>query len=216
MFQKDPTPGDTMPVVTPNTSVNESQNSLFAYWKLWQWSINSFPIKEKLDEKIITTNVNGFKGTYSVNDLLPYQTTVGGQLDVNLFKGIQDTWDQRQVLNHVPVNIPVTQAIAKASSAEETDNQAAVQYFMNPDSDKRIVIFGHTHDAKIISSNNYNEQKSIYANSGTWIDHNQNLTTMSFIVVTPQNTNKSSQTYVKLYNYENEVITKMAEDSVRY
>ena len=216
MFQQDPTPSDTMPVVTPNISGNESQNLLFAYWKLWQWSINYFPIKEKFDEKIITTNVNGFKGAYSVNDLLPYQITAGGQLDVNLFKGIQDTWDQRQVLNHVPVNIPVTQAIAKASSAEETDNQAAVQYFMNPDSDKRIVIFGHTHDAKIISSNNYNEQKSIYANSGTWIDHNQNLTTMSFIVVTPQNTNKSSQTYVKLYNYENEVITKMAEDSVRY
>jgi UDP-2,3-diacylglucosamine pyrophosphatase LpxH len=216
MFQKDPTPGDTMPVVTPNTSVNESQNSLFAYWKLWQWSINYFPIKEKFDEKIITTNVNGFKGAYSVNDLLPYQITAGGQLDVNLFKGIQDTWDQRQVLNHVPVNIPVAQAIAKASSAEETDNQAAVQYFMNPDSDKRIVIFGHTHVAKISSSNNYNGQKSIYANSGTWIDHNQNLTTMNFVVVTPQNTNKSSQTYVKLYNYENKVITKMAEDSIRY
>ena len=87
---------------------------------------------------------------------------------------------------------------------------------MNPDSDKRIVIFGHTHVAKISSSNNYNGQKSIYANSGTWIDHNQNLTTMNFIVVTPQNTNKSSQTYVNLYNYENEVITKMAEDSIRY
>jgi hypothetical protein len=63
---------------------------------------------------------------------------------------------------------------------------------MNPDSDKRIVIFGHTHVAKISSSNNYNGQKSIYANSGTWIDHNQNLTTMNFVVVTPQNTNKSS------------------------
>jgi len=216
ILQKDPAPGDTMPVVTPNISGDKSQSSLFAYWKLWEWAINYLPIKEKFDEKIIVTNVNGFTKTYAVNDLLPYQLIAGGQLDVNLFKGIQDTWNQRQVLNHVSVNIPVTQAIAKASSAEETDNQAVVQYFMNPNSDKRIVIFGHTHVAKISSSNNYNGQKSIYANSGTWIDHNPKLTTMNFIVITPQNANTSSRTYVKLYNFEGEVVTKMAEDSLRY
>lgn len=216
ILQKDPTPGDKMPVVTPNVSGGTSQNSLFAYWKLWEWAINYLPIKEKLDEKIIITNVNGFTKTYAVNDLVPYQLTAGGQLDVNLFKGIQDTWNQRQLLNRVTVNIPVAQAISKASSAEETDNQAKIQYFINPNSDKRIVIFGHTHVAKISSSNNYNGQKSIYANSGTWIDHNPNLTTTNFIVITPQNNNASSQTHVKLYNFEGEIITKMAEDSLRY
>lgn len=216
VLQKYPQPGDTMRVVTPNTSGNESQSSLFAYWKLWEWAINYLPIKEKFDEKIIVTNVNGFTETYAVNDLLPYQLTAGGRLDVKLFKGIQDTWNQRQILNRVAVNIPVARAIAKASSAEETDNQATVQYFMNHNSNKRIVIFGHTHVAKVSSSNNYKGQKSIYANSGTWIDHNPNLTTTNFIVITPQNTNVSSQTYVKLYNFENEVITKMAEDSLRY
>jgi len=87
---------------------------------------------------------------------------------------------------------------------------------MNPNSNKRIVVFGHTHDAKIISSENYNGQKSIYANSGTWIDHNPNKTTMNFVVITPQNDDASSQTYVKLYNFENEVVTIMAEDSLRY
>jgi len=216
VVQNKPQPGDTLPVVTPNVSGDESQSSLFAYWKLWEWTINHFPIKEKLDEKIIVTNVDGFTKKYAVNDLLPYQLTPGGQLDVNLFKGIQDTWDQRQIINRVAINIPVSQAIARASSVEETDNQAKVQYFMNPNSDKRIVIFGHTHVAKIISSNNYNGQKSIYANSGTWIDNNPNLTTMNFVVITPQNNKASSQTYVKLYNFEGEVATKMAEDSLRY
>ena len=216
VVQNKPQPGDTMKVVTPNISGDESQSSLFAYWKLWEWTVNRFSIKEKFDDKIIVTNVDGFTKTYAVNDLLPYQLTAGGQLDVALFKGIQDTWNQRQTLNKVAVNIPVAQAIAKASSLEETDNQAKVQYFMNPNSDKRIVIFGHTHVAKIISSNNYNGQKSIYANSGTWIDHNPGLTTMNFVVITPQNTNASSQTYVRLYNFEGEVITKMAEDSLRY
>jgi len=216
VLQKYPQPGDTMRVVTPNISGDESQSLLFAYWKLWEWAINYLPIKEKFDEKIIVTNVNGFTKTYAVNDLLPYQQTAGGQLDVNLFKGIQDTWNQRQIRNKVAVHIPAAQAIAKASSAEETDHQATVQYFMNPDSDKRIVIFGHTHVANIRSSDNYKGQKSIYANSGTWIDRNPNLTTMNFIVITPQSTHASSPTYVQLYNFEGEVVTKMAEDSLRY
>jgi len=216
VLQKYPQLGDTMRVVTPNIPGDESQNLLFAYWKLWEWAINYLPIKEKFDEKIIVTNVNGFTKTYAVNDLLPYQQTAGGQLDVNLFKGIQDTWNQRQIRNKVAVHIPVAQAITKASSAEETDNQATVQYFMNPDSDKRIVIFGHTHVANIRSSDNYKGQKSIYANSGTWIDRNPNLTTMNFIVITPQSAHASSQTYVQLYNFEGEVVTKMAEDSLRY
>ena len=147
----------------------------------------------------------------------PYQTTGGGHIDVNLYKGIQDTWNQRQTLNHVAVNIPVNQAIASSAEADETDNQAINQYFLNPDSDKRIGIFGHNHDAKIISSENYKGEKSIYANSGTWIDNNNVAATkMNFVVITPQNADASSQTTVKLYNYENGVVTKMAEDSLRY
>jgi UDP-2,3-diacylglucosamine pyrophosphatase LpxH len=216
VLQNHPQSGEKMRVVTPNISGDKSQSSLFTYWKLWEWIINSTPIKNKLDEKIITTNIDGFTKTYAINDLLPYQLTAGGQLDVNLFKGIQDSWNQRQILNKVAVNIPVDQAITKAASVEEADNQATVQYFMNPDSDKRIVVFGHTHVAKIIASNNYDGQKSIYANSGTWIDHNPNPTTTNFIVITPQNTDVSSQTHVKLYNFEGDVVTKMAEESLRY
>jgi UDP-2,3-diacylglucosamine pyrophosphatase LpxH len=216
ILEKYSQPGDTMKVVTPNVSGDESQKMLFAYWKLWEWTVDNLPIKEKLDDKIIITNVDGFTQTYAVNDLIPYQLKAGGRLDVNLYKGIQDTWDQRQILNKVPVNIPVAQAIANASSVEETDNQAKAQYFMNPNSDKRIVIFGHTHVAKIIPSNNYKGEKSIYANSGTWIDHNPNLTTTNFVVITPQNAKASSQTTVKLYNFQGEVATKMAEDFLRY
>jgi len=211
------TAGDIMPVVTQNTSGNESQNLLFAYWELWQWTITKLPIENKFDENMIVTNFDGFTGTYSVNDLLPYQTTPGGFIDVKLYKGIQDTWNQRQTLNHVAVNIPTKQAIANSAIPSESDDQAKNQYFLNPNSNKRMVIFGHTHDAKIISSENNQGQKSIYANSGTWIDNNNVApTTMNFVVITPQNTDASSQTMVKLYNYEGEVVTKMDEDSLRY
>jgi len=213
--QEYPPAGDVVPVVTPNTSGDESQDLLFAYWKMWEWTLNMFTIENKFNEKIIVTNVNGFTGTYAVNDVLPYQTTPGGFIDVNLYKGIQDTWTQRQVHNHVPVPIPAQQAISGSALASETDNQAAVQYFQNPKSNVRIVVFGHSHVPTMVSSFDHLQQKSIYVNSGTWIDDNPKRTTMNFVVITPQKDDCCSKTHVRLYNFENEVITLMAEDSVR-
>lgn len=217
VMQKPVTPADTPPVITKDPSGTASQSLLYTYWYVWSKALASYPIANKFDEKIIITNVNGFNGNYAVNDILPYQTTPGGAIDVKLYKGIQDSWTQRQALNHVSIPIPVGQAIAGSGKASEAELQAQNQYFLNPASDKRIVIFGHTHDPKIIASTNLTGQKCIYANSGTWIDHNGVApTTMSFVVITPQNANASSQTYVKLYNFQNEVITPMAQDSIRY
>lgn len=217
VMQKPVTPADTPPIVTKDPSGTTSQSLLYTYWYVWSKALAAYPIANKFDEKIIATNVNGFKGNYAVNDILPYQTTPGGVIDVKLFKGVQDSWTQRQTLNHVAVPIPISQAIANAGKGSESEFQATNQYFLNPNSDKRIVIFGHTHDPKIIASTNLSGQKCIYANSGTWIDHNTVApTTMSFVVITPQSATASSQTYVKLYNFENEVITTMAQDSIRY
>ncbi len=209
--------GDTLDVVIQNTSGEESQYLLYVYRKIWEWAINYLPIENKFNDDIIVTEIDGFTGTYSINDLIPYQTISGGYIDVNLYKGIQDSWTQRQILNHVKVNIPTAQAIANSAKPTETDYQAEYQYLQNPDSDKRIVIFGHSHDPKIISTENFKAQKSIYANTGTWIDHNNIVpVTMSFIVVTPQDDDASSQTYVNLYNFGNEVVTKMSGDSLKY
>ncbi|MDZ7739308.1 MAG: metallophosphoesterase [Bacteroidales bacterium] len=209
--------GDTLPLVTLNNSGDESQEMLFAYWKVWEWAINYLKIENKFDENIIVTNFDGFTETYSVNDLVPYQTTPGEVIDVTLFNGIQDTWDQRQEHNRVAIPIPTDRAIANSASESELGEQAKIQYFKNPNSDVRIVVFGHTHVAKIESSLDHNGQKSIYVNSGTWIDHNTLASTkMEFVVITPQSDDEHSQTHVKLYNYEGEVVTKMAEDSLRY
>jgi UDP-2,3-diacylglucosamine pyrophosphatase LpxH len=216
VIQKNPAPGDTLPVVTPNTSGDESQDLLFRYWKTWDASIASLPIKNRFDEKIIVTNVNGFTGNYSVNDLVPFQLTPGGYIDVALSHGIQDHWETRQTLNKVAVHIPTAHAIDSVMSDTEVDHQANLQYFMNPASDKRIVVFGHTHVPRIDAGTSYDNKKCIYANSGTWIDNNPKLTTMNFVVITPQSVDASSQTLVKLYNFENEVVSQMAADAVRY
>jgi UDP-2,3-diacylglucosamine pyrophosphatase LpxH len=208
--------GEKLPVVTQNISGGESQDLLFRYWKTWEMAVKLFPIKNKFNEKIILTNVDGFKGSYSVNDLAPYQSAPGGVIDVNLYNGIQDNWEARQTRNNVPIHITTAEAIDSVNSATYTDYLAKLQYFLNPNSDKRIVVFGHTHDPKIGAPKNIDNNKCIYANSGTWIDHNPGKTTMNFVVITPQSVDVSSQTLVKLYNFENEVMTKMAENSMRY
>ena len=210
------TPGDTMPTVTPNQSGGASQQLAYVYWNIWKKLIKQYPVVNKLKDKIIVTNIDGFTDTYSISDLVPYQLTPGGFIDVTLFKGVQDTWNERQLLNQVTVNIPISEVISNSANTVEMDNQAKTQYFMNPNSNKRIVIFGHSHTPIMVASNNYKGEKSIYANTGTWIDDNPGLTTMNFVVITPQNANVSSQTYVKLYNFEDEKATLMAVDSLRY
>jgi UDP-2,3-diacylglucosamine pyrophosphatase LpxH len=210
------TAGDTIVTVTPNLSGGESQTAAYIYWNIWKTLMLTLPVENKFKDKIIVTNINGFTETYSISDLMPYQLTAGEYIDCNLYRGAQDNWNQRQIINKVPVNIPLAEAIEKAADNIETDNQAKVQYFMNPNSNKRVVVFGHTHEAKIVSSENYNGLKSVYANSGTWIDRSAHPTTMNFVVITPQTTSSSSQTYVKLFNFLNDVVTQMAADSLRF
>ncbi|MCK9330478.1 MAG: metallophosphoesterase [Candidatus Cloacimonetes bacterium] len=209
--------GDTLSVVTPNQSGDESQTLLYSYRRLWEWAIDYLKINNKFDEDIIVTNFDGFTDTYCVNDLVPYQTTPGGEIDVNLFKGIQDTWYQRQTHNRVQVPVPTAQAIANSANESELSEQAKTQYFKNPNSDVRLVIFGHTHVAKMEVSLDHNNQKAIYVNSGTWIDHNTlSSTKMEFVVITPQSDDEDSQTSVKLYNYNDGKANLMTFDSLRF
>ncbi|OFY09705.1 MAG: hypothetical protein A2X11_08380 [Bacteroidetes bacterium GWE2_42_24] len=216
VIQNFPLPGDTLPVISQNISGGESQDLLFRYWKKWAMTVKMFPITNRFDEAIIHTNVNGFTGIYSVNDLVPYQLSPGGLINVSLYNGIQDNWEARQTLNNVPIHISSAEAIDSVISNTETDHQAILQYFMNSASDKRIVVFGHTHEPKIVTSENLDSKKCVYVNSGTWIDHNPDKTTMNFVVITPQSVEVSSKTLVKLYNFENEVVTIMAEESLHY
>ncbi len=210
------TPNDVLPTITQNISGGDSQFSAFLYWNMWHYLVTEFPIENNYSDKIIVTNIDGFTENYSVNDLVPYQLTSGGFIDMKLYKGIQDTWEERQRINKVPIMIPASQAITKAIYDTETDNQAINQYFMNAFSNKRIVVFGHSHAARIIGTNNYKGQKCVYANSGTWIDvEPKNGIGMSFVVITPQNSDASSKTFVRLYDFENGTANQVQVDSLR-
>ena len=208
--------GGVMPKVTQNVAGDESQALAFEYYQGWVSLMTLFPIKNTFAEKVIVTNINGFTENYSIDDVMPFQMTSGGYIDMNLFKGVQDSWDQREDANKVAVKFSAAQAIADQDDNGKTDDQAKTQYFLNSESDKRIVIFGHTHVPEIIVSENYQGQKSIYANSGTWIDYNNKLTTMNFVVIKPQDADPSSQTHVNLYYFKNYVVKQMDADSLRY
>jgi len=190
-----PQPDKIRPIITPNR-MGESQNMEFLYWKIWDSLMTVLPIKEDFDEKIIKTNIDGFTEPYAMSDVVPHQAVPGGVIGVNLFSGIQDTWDERQALNRVAVNIPVRDAIIDSASAAATDNQANVQYFHNPDSDTRIVVFGHSHEPRMIPSETHDGKTAVYVNSGTWIDKNM-LPTMTFVVLIP----KGIERHAGLYQY---------------
>jgi UDP-2,3-diacylglucosamine pyrophosphatase LpxH len=215
-----PKAGEVLPVLSqPMDPGNINQNLAYGYWQSWVPLVVMFPISNKFNEPLIKTNINGFTKTYAVNDIIPYQTPAGGTtIDVVLFKGIytDSNWSQREVLNKVAVKFSVTQAMADADDNNKTDNQAKVQYFLNTNSKMRIVVFGHTHEPEIIASNNLQNKYCIYANSGTWVDNNPHQTTMNFVVITPQTSDAKSQTYVKLYNFMDEVVSLMAVDELAY
>jgi len=209
-----------VPVINPNADIlgNESQKSLYAYYRLWENVVDRlFPIENTLDEKFIVTHVNGFTDTYAVLDVLPFQKNADGPISVNLYSGAQDTWAERCALNEVAVDIPVMDAISNAASTEETDRMAEIQYFKNPESNKKIVVFGHTHEAKLISSENLNGEKTVYVNSGTWIDHKDvhaNPTTMNFVIITLPESKAVQNAEVVLYNFQDEHPTEMAATSL--
>lgn len=191
------------PVVVDKNKVpdTDSQKLLYEYWNGWIGLVQSFPIREKCDDKIIVTNIDGFTAHYSINDILPYQSA-NGSLNLVLSKGIQDNWLDREVYNNVPVKIPTLDAITKAGDNTFTDQQAKTQYFDNANSKSRIVVFGHTHVVQNESDQNKTGKNYVYANSGTWIDKknpNDKIPKKTFIVITDGGVTKP--TYVTSYQY---------------
>ena len=198
VMQGRPKRDEDLPVVNKN-ELGRDQYGYFLYWNVWKGLVTDFPVNEGLDEKVIHTSIDGFTESYAINDVLPYQESDDNTIKVNLHDGIIETWDERQNLNLVPVNIPIEDAVLRGALASFLDDQSAVQFFDNPSSDKRVVIFGHSHEARVITSLNKKEEKNVYVNSGTWIDKNK--CTMTFVVVIPQKSNNSAPSYVNLYQY---------------
>lgn len=102
----------------------------------------------------------------------------------------------------MPVPILPEIAIAAGAFNPALDAQSIIQYFENRSSNKRIVVFGHTHDAGIFTILNHQIKGAIYANSGTWVDNGNPSCT--FIAIMPQKDNGASTDTVTVYQYVDE------------
>ena len=155
VIQGRPKKHSSLPTVNKN-ELGMDQYNYFLYWNVWKSLMTEFPVKEGLDEKVINTGIDGFTDYYAINDILPYQNPEDNRIGLNLYKGIIEAWDERQNKNLVPIKIHIEEAVTKGTVASHLDEQSSIQYFNNPNSDKKIVIFGHSHEARVITS--YNEK----------------------------------------------------------
>ena len=160
---------------------NVDQYGAYIYYRVWQWTETTFPIKEGFDEKVIYCGVNGYDNSFSMSDLVP-TVQDDGTISAVLYANAQRRWDKIQELNGVVVKNPYPQATAGAVDHTFFDEQAVKQYF-NLDPTVDVVVFGHSHVPLVNRfPEGYNREK-VYANSGTWIDENPGGADRCFVVI---------------------------------
>ncbi|MFP4461230.1 MAG: metallophosphoesterase [Thermotogota bacterium] len=172
--------GELSQIKTPSKE-NADQYGAYMYYRIWEWTETTFPIKEGFNEKVIYLGVNGYDESFSMSDLVP-TVQDDGSISAVLYANAQRRWDKVQELNHVAVKNPYPEATAGAIDHAFADGQAVKQYF-NLDPTIDVVVFGHTHVPLVNRfPEGYNTEK-VYANSGTWIDDNPAGPVRSFVVL---------------------------------
>lgn len=167
----------TYPPVTDPGKDDVSQYGAYLYHQMWMWTLETLPVKEGLDDKVMDAGFSGFDDVYSISDVLPAQGA-DGKINAKVFPNIQDNWDEVQKRNGVPTYIAFNDAVMQSASTTVVDAQAVTQHF-NVDPTIEVVVFGHTHVPiyREITSN------KVYANSGTWIDNNTQGDGTTFVLI---------------------------------
>jgi len=175
-----PKSSNTIPEIGTK-GMDQVQLSYYNYYLFWKNSLADFTLKDSFSDKTIKMGIDGYTQTFSVNDLIPY-IDKKGKFTVNLFNYSVENWAKRQAINNVPTTIDTNVALNEGALAAFTDEQAQNQYFKQ-DVNMRVVVFGHSHAAKLMTDKNLNGQDVIYANSGTWIDYNSNGPSRTYITI---------------------------------
>jgi len=114
---------------------------------------------------------------------------------------IEDLWPQTQTVNEVPVPLTVFAAILNSVNLY---NAALIEYMQNSTAldPYKIVAFGHSHFPELLVHPVGKDFKSIYANSGSWIDEDQSSHDVrTFLTVEPGEWSGSDLDVVMLYQY---------------
>ena len=201
-----------VPEVKLNDPANAEQYSKHLYYTLWKTVLEEYIyVNDSFSEPIIKTNVGRFTKTYAINDILPKNSEADGSIQMKLYNGLftQANWDAREKFNNVEVMTNINSAIAGSLKTEFIDKQAEVQYFKNPNSNVRVVVFGHTHNPMINAHTNLKGEECFYVNSGTWEDQKTrdknaaieyDAIKMHFVIITPVKSDKK-KLQIGLYQY---------------
>jgi UDP-2,3-diacylglucosamine pyrophosphatase LpxH len=196
------------PVITdiPDAATDPDQFGAYLYYKVWSSELTRITQFERFEDKIFDLGIAGFNGSYSIKDFYPVQQADGTISAPVLFKNFQQTWEERQEINQVVVKNSFSEAVAGTLSHDYFFNQAKVQYLQNPEKSIDVVVFGHTHVPDF-----RNVDGKIYANCGTWIDHNTTISkaTRTFAVITTGDVNSAA-----IYEYMTDGTISDISDSV--
>jgi hypothetical protein len=176
------------------------QLSYYNYYLFWKNALADFTLTESFSDKTIKMVVDGYTQTFSVNDLIP-KIDKKGKFTVNLFNYSVENWAKRQAINNVPAPVDTNDALNDGALAAFTDEQAQNQYFKR-DVNMRVVVFGHSHAAKLMAEKNLNGQDVIYANSGTWIDYNSNGPSRTYITIEGDMASSTIKVNYKQFNID--------------
>jgi len=176
---------------------DEDQIAAYAYFEVWKnVLLNMFPVRESFDENFINVSVDGFKGVFSINDLIPQKHADG--IYAKLYKNLQRNWAEVQRRNYVPSpNTPV-ESLKNLLNKQYYIDLSKKQYFdLDPTVD--VVVFGHTHLPAYKVYGGFDRPK-IIVNEGTWIDKNtddlNNTATFALIESNADNTKVELLKYV--------------------
>jgi UDP-2,3-diacylglucosamine pyrophosphatase LpxH len=184
----------------------------------WNVTLNFLSIPQsRYKIRNIKTGIDYFEGLYSIEDFAPYLSN-GALIDKRkIFKNIEKDWENTQKINGIDgikqPFIPLAKAILADGITSYFDDMARSQYFDNTNSGVRIVVFGHSHEAKLIT--HYADtpsKKSIYANSGTWIDNSK--ISRNYVIVNPNK--KAGKIFVSVYQIDENGKTEiLGEDFIQ-
>ena len=192
-------------------SADIEQKAKYLYYYGWKYALeNLIWVDDNFDENIFTTNIDGFTNTYSMNDFLPYNDA-SGKIQIKMYGDAftQAAWEKRLKYNNAPIMTNVADAVIGSLITDFIDNQSDVQYFHNPSSKVRVVVFGHTHIPMIKTFTNLNGDACVYANTGTWEDKkvrkgsdevDQDSQNMHFVVIMPREDSKN-KLFIGLFQY---------------
>ena len=164
----------------------------------WTAAITYLQVKYSLalapdSANILMGGMDGFTGPLSFNGIRDQYASA-----------IESQWPATQAQNNTPVSMPVLTAILDGSAdlAAAADYEYMQAGVPNPCS---IVVFGHTHNAMIRQFPTTNAPKSIYANTGAWVNSAiSNHPVRTFVELLPGAWTGSDLDVVSVYQYNHQ------------